>query len=669
MAGPRKASSLPAKKPKVKAARPATVPKPSLSSEFVVDSDDSGDAKTAGDKKPASKTASAGADVVKPAEPKPSASQGKPSKKRKLPSSSPEEDDSGGSGSGNDGSSEDEQRPSNKRIVTVPDESPTPMPKPATARPVSAKTSSANVKPLNQNKERGSGATSEESGSEAGYSSGDSSSGSESGSGSGSGSGNESISGSSDKTSLQSPEKSSPVQKSVPQQPAPTYKPPAGFEHTSISFHPASKLSEILAPSNLQGKQIWHITVPESVPISLVKEVSTQDIGNGAPIVEHHGAKYGLVPESGVEQSSSRALLLPSTQTNSYQSSKTNIIKTLHLQQLVSLPSLASEPAVHPSGSPSAPESYRKTPRQQPEGLRMRYRPFGASDDSTSESSPKPAPKAPEFRLPASVKESSPGRKRKRSESGSNAVSAVKSKKRKQSPPVTAGATRDPMDIDATSDKSSDGEMSPAKNSHPKTNGIRPNGNLPNGTETKDERRKRKEKKKLEKRESPPKPATALPLDVKQDAETMQPGEVVEGAPTIAIANAVEGTTSINGLSAQIEPNHQTARREDKRRRRKEKERTGRGASLIPGDNTSQRVHESPDQMMQEIENAQRDASVQIQISSPRERSALKQSGSAHVSRNRTLDSGRDSSRKETEEERAKRKEEKRRRRTEGRNA
>ena len=664
MAGPRKASSLPAKKPKVKAAQPATVPKPSLSSEFVVDSDDSGDAKTAGDKKPASKTASARADVVKPAEPKPSASQGKPSKKRKLPNSSPEKDDSGGSGSGNDRSSEDEQRPSNKRILIVPDESPTPMPKPATARPVSAKPSSANVKPLYQNKERGSGATSEESSSEAGGSSG-------SESGSGSGSGNESISGSSDKTSLQSPEKRSPVQKSVPQQPAPTYNSPAGFEPTSISFHPASKVSEILAPSNLQGKQIWHITVPESVPISLVKEVPTQDIGNGAPIVEHHGAKYGLVPESEVEQSSSRALLLPSTQTNSYQSSKTNIIKTLHLQQLVSLPSLASEPAVHPSGSPSAPESYRKTPRQQPAGLRMRYRPFGASDDSTSESSPEPIPKAPEFRLPASVKESSPGRKRKRPESGvssSNAVSAVKSKKRKQSLPVTARATRDPMDIDATSDKSSDGETSSTKNPRPKTNDIRPNGNLPNGTETKDERRKRKEKKNLEKRESPPKPATALPLDVKQDAETMQPGEVVEGAPTVAIANAVEGTTSINGLSTQIEPNHKTAKREEKRRRRKEKERTGRGASLIPGENTSQRA-ESQDQMMQEIENAQRDASIQMQSSSPRERSASKQSGSAHVSQNRTLDSGQKSQRQETKEERAKRKEEKRRRRTEGRDA
>ena len=667
MAGLKESSSLPVKRPKVKAAQPATVPKPSLSSEYVVDSDDSGHTKTAGDKKPASKTPKSKSKPAKSAEAKPSTTQGKPSKKRKLPSSSQANDDSGDSGSRKDSSSEDEKRPSKKRILTVHDGSLKPKSKPATARPVSAKPSSqppARIKPLNQVKERETGGTSNESSSEAGESSDHGSSGSESGSG------NESISGSSDKTSLQSPEKRSPVQSSVPQQAAPSYKPPAGFEPTSISLHPASRLSEILAPPNLQGKQVWHITVPESVPISLIKDVSTQDIGNGAPLVEHHGAKYGLVPDSEVEQSNRRALLLPSTQTDSYQSSKTNIIKTLHLQQIVSLPNYVVGPAVHSTRPPSAPESYKRTPRQQPEGLRMRYRPFGASDDSGSESTPEPMPKAPEFRLPAPVKESSPGRKRKRPESGegsSNAVSAVKSKRRKQSPQVTAGAIENPIGIDASSDKRSDGEMSPTKNSHPKTNGLRPNGNLPNGTETKEERRKRKEKKKLEKRGSPSKPATALPLDVKQDAETMQPGEVVEGA--LAIANAVEGgATSINGLSYQTELNHKNAKREEKRRRRKGKERTSRGASLISGDDITQR-DAGQDQMMQEIENAQRDASIQIQIPSPRERSPLKQSGSAHVSRNRILDSGQNSQGKETKEERAKRKEEKRRRKVESRNA
>lgn len=582
MAGPKPSSSLPAKKPKAKASNLATAAKPSLSSEFVVDSDDSGDAKIARVKKPASKTAKSESRFERPAAPKPSISQATPSKKRKSASPSPVKDDSSIGGSSNDSNSQDEKRPSKGKILAAQDGSPTLKPKPGTARPVSATPSikpSTNLKSLDQKIVRGLGAAGNESKSEAGGSSEDGSTGSESGSES------ESESGSSDKTSLQSPDRRSPVQKSVPQQPKPTFEPPTGFESTSISLHPASKLLEILAPSRLQGKQIWHVTAPESVPISLVKQASTKNIRNGASVLDYHGAKYKLVPESEVEQASSRALLLPSTQTNNYRRSKTTIIKTLHLQQLVSLPNHVLEPAIHPNRSASASESYRKMPRQQPEGLRMRYRPFGVSDDSDLESTSEPMPKAPEFRIPAPVKESSPGRKRKCPESNdgnSNIGPAVKSKKRKQSPQATAGAIEDPMDIDGISDKRLNGVESPTRISHPEINGVWSIGNLPNGNETKEERRKRREKKKLEQRESPSKPATALPLNVKQDAETMQPGEVVKGVS--AVPNAVEGTKSINDISPQKESKDEKAKRKEEKRRRKEME----GASLISAEDGSQ---------------------------------------------------------------------------------
>ncbi len=642
-------SSLLPKMTKAKAA------KPSLSSKFVVDSDDSGDAKTTSAKKQAPTTAKSESRSAKPAAPKPSVSQAKPSKKRKSPSPSPTEDDSSDSGSGSDSNHQDETRPSKKRILAAQDGSPTSRPKLATARPVLAKSSikpSANVKPLDQRLEGGPGAAGSKSKTEAGGNSEDGSSGSESGSGS------ESECGSSDETSLQSPRKESPVQKSVPQQSTPTYEPPVGFKSSSISLHPASKLSEILAPSNLQGKQIWHITVPESVPISLVKEVSTQEIGNGASILEYHGAKYGLVPESEVEQASRRALFLPSNQTNEYQSSKTAIIKTLHLQQIVSLPSHAVNPAIHPNRSPSASEPCRKTPRQQPEGLRMRYRPFGVSDESDLESNSEPVPKAPEFRIPAPVKETSPGRKRKRRESNdgsSNTGSNVKSKKRKKSPQATAGATEDPMDIDGISDKRSNGVKSPTKSMHRETNGSWSNGNLPNGNETKEERRKQRQEKKLEQRESPSKPAAAITLDVKEKAEKLQPSEAVNGVP--AAANAVEGTTSINDISPQKESRDEKAKRREEKRRR----RASRDKSLIPAKDLSQReVADSQDQTMHEIPNAPRDAS--IQISTPRDGSPQKQSRIAQHSRNSNLGSSQFSQRKETKEEKRKRKEEKRRR-------
>ena len=649
--------------PIAKTAKPATAAKPSLSSEFVVDSDDSGDAKTASVKKQAPTTAKSEPKSAKPAASKPSITKAKPSKKRKSPSPSPTEDDSSDSGSGSDSNHQDETRPSKKRILAAQDGSPTPRPKLATARPVLAKPSikpSANVKPLDQILERGPGAAGSKPKSETGGISEDGSSGSESGSGS------ESESGSSDETSLQSPRKESPVQKSIPQQSTPTYEPPVGFKSTSISLHPASKLSEILAPSNLQGKQIWYITAPESVPISLVKEFSTQKIGNGASILEYQGAKYGLIPESEVEQASRRALFLPSNQTNEYQSSKTTIIKTLHLQQIVSLPNHAHHPAIHPNRSPSASESYRKTPRQQPEGLKMRYRPFGVSDDSDLESNSEPVPKAPEFRIPAPVKETSPGRKRKRREyidGSSNAGSTVKSKKRKKSPQATAGATEDPMDIDGISDKRSNGVESPIKSMHLETNGSRSNGNLANGIETKEERRERREKKKSEQRESPSsKPATAIPLDVKQKAEKLQPSAVVNGVP--AAANAVEGTTSINDISPQKESKDEKAKRREERRRRKAMAGASRDASLISAKDVSQReVADSQDQMMHKIQNAPRDASVQI--STPGDGSLQKQSLTAQHSQNSTLGSSQVPQRKETKEERRRRKEEKRRRKVE----
>lgn len=664
MAGPKQSSSLPTKKSKAKAAKPATATKLSLSSEIVVDSDDSGDVEAPRVEKPGLKTTNSKVKPTnKPAVPKPSTSQAKPSKKRKSPSPTPAEDDSDGSGSGTDSSSPDEKRPSKKRILATQDGSPTPKPKSATARPVLAKPSSkpcTNVKPLDQKKDPRSGTSRYESRSEAGESSEDGSSGSDNRSGS------ESESGSSDKTSLQNPRKRSPVQKSVPPHHAPNYEPPAGFESTSISLHPASKLSDILAQSNLQSKQIWHITAPESVPISLVKEISTQNIGNGAPILEYHGAKYGLVPESEAEQASGRALLLPSIQTNNYRSSRNNVIKTLHLQQLFSLPSHALEPAIHPNRSASASDSYKKMPRQQPEGLRMRYRPFGASDDSDLESASEPMPKAPEFRIPALVKESSPVRKRKRHESddgSSNTPSAVRSKKRKQSPQATPGTIEEPIDIDAISDKRSKGAQSPMKSPHLETNGIRPNGNLSNGNETKEERKKRREKKKLEQQSSPSKPATALPLDVKRNTETMQPGEVIEGAAP-AFAKAVEGTKSLNGISPQKESKDEKARRREEKRRRKEMAKASRGASLTSaGDASRAEIAESPDRMMQEIEDAQRDAS--IPIAAPKDSSPKKQSRTAHEARNPALDPSRSAQRNGTKDERAKRKEEKRKRRRE----
>ncbi|KAM0798674.1 DNA-directed RNA polymerase I subunit RPA34.5-domain-containing protein [Usnea florida] len=616
MADPKQSSSLPVKKRRSRAKTRTTAVKPARSAEFVVDSDDSGDASTPTVKKPGSEAARSKPDLATPEAPKASNKQVKASKERKSPSPSPVEDDSSDSGSESDSSSDDEKLSSKKMQVEAQDGSPTPRPKSAAARPASATPSikpSTTAKPLNQKNGRTSIAASKNSKSEAEGSSEDSIGESESASGS------ESESGSSDKTSLQSPTKSSPPQKSPPRRPTPAYEPPAGFNPTSISLHPASKFSEILAPSNLQGKQIWHITAPDTVPISLVKEVSTENIGNGASVLEYRGAKYGLVPESDAEQASSRALLLPSTQTDDYRPSKTTIIKTLHLQQVLSLPKNALAPAVHPKGLASEPEPYKKTLRPQPEGLRMRYRPFGVSDDSDLDSACEPMPKAPEFRMPAPVKETSPSKKRKRHESNdgsSKQDSAVKSKKRKPSPQASAGAIENPIDIDALSDERSNGTESPIKTSSRQVDGVTSSSNLTNGHETKEERRRRKKEKKHPQQPPPSKPLTALPPDLQQTADTIQPGEVIQGAAP-AIANALEGTNPMNAISPKkdlpkTDDEHDKAHRRKEKRKRKQKE--IEKEKEMPSTKNIELTDSSRQHMLQEIETAQRGADIPVSI-------------------------------------------------------
>ena len=153
---------------------------------------------------------------------------------------------------------------------------------------------------------------------------------------------------------------------------------------------------DLFSPSNLQGKQIWHITVPCAVPISSVKEVAAQSVQNGTSILSHEDAHYGLIPEAEGEAAKD-LLLLPFPKTNDYRDAHIKIARTLHIRQLVRLPKLSHGLDGLPNSATKPPA--KKAVRQQPEGLRMRYHPFGYSDSSSSES----PPQVSRFRAPPIV--------------------------------------------------------------------------------------------------------------------------------------------------------------------------------------------------------------------------------------------------------------------------
>ena len=602
-------------------------------------SDDSGGAGTKALNKKVPKTTISAPATTKPVPPQAKKSTTKPPKKRKSPSPNPAKAKSSRSGSEED-DSESEASSSSQDASPIPT-----RPKSTATQLAQSKLSpkpSVEKVPMIKTKLNGSSSTRKSSSRSEGE--GDSES---------SESGSESDSGSSDQNSLHSARKRSPIRKPTSKQASGPYEPPLGFEASSISVHPSSKAAEIFSPAYLAGKEIWHITAPASVPITLIKEVSMQGIKARTSILSHKGADHGLVPEPGAEQANNRALLLPSIQTNGYQTSTSTIIKTLHLQQLVNLPNHTTSPAKPSSQTATVPEPQKKGPRQQPQGLRMRYHPFGASDESETEVSPANVAKAPEFRTPNAV-EAPQAKKRKSSEMDSVGLSAdvspakAKSKKRKTQGEAVVNGADTAMDGEAVEIQGL--EESGPKDKTPKaSNGAISDAHGPNGTQPeKAEVKRKKEKQKHSQPEQPSAPVSALPSQIAKEAETIMPEEVVDGA------SAIDITAS---------ENKKTKRREERRKRKEaakaaeqqsQDETMGNQDAII----ADAEPRAKQDEVIQYANSQSREESVHLPT--PKHSSLQKVQSIANGG---SGSSSQTSSKLETKEERARRKEEKRRKR------
>ncbi|KAL8846045.1 MAG: hypothetical protein Q9221_008841 [Calogaya cf. arnoldii] len=148
----------------------------------------------------------------------------------------------------------------------------------------------------------------------------------------------------------------------------------------------------------LHDKQIWYITAPASVPVSLIEEVSKCEVAEGASILSYKNAEYGLIAEPDTKHEG-KLLLVPSPEHNDYRPSGVRIEKSLHLQQLVKRPDSTQRNAALSHEGITAPKTHVKVVRQQPEGLRMRYQPFGERSPSEDEDTDE----APRFKLPPMV--------------------------------------------------------------------------------------------------------------------------------------------------------------------------------------------------------------------------------------------------------------------------
>lgn len=356
---------------------------------------------------------------------------------------------------------------------------------------------------------------------------------------------------SSDKTSIQSPKNCTPTYESTPQTSLLPYEPPPDFEPAFISFHPSSQVSEILASSNLAGKQIWHITIPSSVPVTAIKEVSAQSLQSGKPILSYKGADYSLVPKTAAE-TSNPALLLPSSRRNDYQQSTLPILRTLHLQQFVKVPTRAYQNAEKPSPK-AKPQTHVKAVRQQPPGLKMRYHAFGTSDHSESDISATIAFKASEFRIPdVSVR---PSKKRKLSNNVADSTELYpnmtkKLKARHEINPHTENSARD---INSPSNGKL-GENSQSSVASP----VDIHANAVNGVVSSVEKKREQDRKQHKDQVTPPASQSILPTDLMKEAEIIMPEEVVKNG------------AGINTVPPEIDIKAPRAQSREERRKRKE---------------------------------------------------------------------------------------------------
>lgn len=224
--------------------------------------------------------------------------------------------------------------------------------------------------------------------------------------------------------------------------PVPPYDPPPGFESTTIVLPASSSLPDLFSPASLRSKEFWHIIVPSSVSIASLTEVSSQSVQSGAVIISYKGTDYGLVSKT-QNSNAKKILLLPSAETSEYKSVTLEIARTLQLQQTI--PNRAHESDIVSSNATNATSRHGSAARQQPEGLRMRYHPFGDSEDSfeQSGSSPTKHDQAPQFLLPPGI-ETQPSKRKRTHDMIDVQLESPAKKQKSRAPPesvITAGVS------------------------------------------------------------------------------------------------------------------------------------------------------------------------------------------------------------------------------------
>jgi hypothetical protein len=158
------------------------------------------------------------------------------------------------------------------------------------------------------------------------------------------------------------------------------FVPPADFQPLILSASDfASEAPRML--SNLDGKQIWHIVAPSWVNVQNIEQFDIASALKGEPIFSDGSISYTMQPypelNTSILVSSSRDAVYKKVSSQVEQAYQLQIVQKADSSILNSQPSRVSHQSGLPFIAKTAGES--KMLRQQPEGLKSRYTPFGVN--------------------------------------------------------------------------------------------------------------------------------------------------------------------------------------------------------------------------------------------------------------------------------------------------
>ena len=170
------------------------------------------------------------------------------------------------------------------------------------------------------------------------------------------------------------------TERSIPPKP---FSPPSGFvRRTSVDEDYTSHTYQFLN-DELKGKQVWHITAPVHVSLDSIKTFGVHAARKSETVLKADGKSYRFAEE----KSQSKYLLVPGEGQGKYVTGKPAISRTFDLREIINPPAKSKDT----EADQSKPMFFEFQPddelpvrpkREQPKGLRMRYKPFGTTATS-----------------------------------------------------------------------------------------------------------------------------------------------------------------------------------------------------------------------------------------------------------------------------------------------